>query len=72
MNKPSNSLSPADFASEEQIARNLERIRRIGDRGQTFELFEDERQAARAEVERQQAEDSAKRARGDDLPLFAA
>ncbi len=41
MNTPENSISPADFATPEQIDRNLERLRKIGDSGRTGNLLAD-------------------------------
>ena len=41
MNSPQNSITPADYASPEQIDRNLERLRKIPDRGRTGNLLAD-------------------------------
>ncbi len=75
---PGNSISRDDFATPEQIDRNLERLRKIGDRGRTGNLLAsweaDERARAakeRAEFYRLQDEEfdrrQALRARGGDL-----
>lgn len=72
MNGQSTGISREEFDTEAAIERNYQRLKRIGDRGRTAELFEDERIEARAEVDRQEAAHRARRARGDDLPLFAA
>ena len=66
MNAPDDNLPTL-----EQIDARLAVLRRRGDCGQTPELFEDERIAARRAVERQRAAEFARRARGDDLPMFA-
>lgn len=60
-----NSLTREEFASEEAIARNLERLKRLGDGGQTPGMFE-------AEEAAEYARKAQSVARGDDLPLFAS
>ncbi len=65
-----NTLQPDDYATEQQIARNHERLKKLR-APQTGNLL------AQWESEQQAAEDAAfearqvRRARGDDLPLFA-
>ena len=63
MSAPQNSLTPADYATPEQIDRNLERLRKIGDRGRTGNLLaeweakerEDRRRQLEAEFDARQA-----------------
>lgn len=76
-----NTITQDDYATPEQIARNLDRLRRLGDVGQTGNLLAEwdaaERQASMAArlahyaaAERERAAQVALHARGSDLPLF--
>lgn len=75
---PGNSISRDDFATPEQIDRNLERLRKIGDRNRTGNLLadweaEERERAAKERAERYRLQDEefdrrqALRAGGGDL-----
>ncbi len=59
-----NSILPADFATEKQIARNHDRVRELPDR--SVSLLADWEQQERT----RQAASQAQHAAGNDLPLF--
>lgn len=71
-----NSIQPADFATEQQLARNHARLQQLPVRSDSL-LSEWETEQARERAATYEAErdrilaEEAKRARGDDLPLFA-
>jgi hypothetical protein len=71
MKPPTNSLTPADYATPEQMARNHARLKTLPDRSAPF-TWADERAADRAQAELdemlEQAE--AQHAAGRNLPLF--
>lgn len=48
-----NTIQPSDFASDEAIARNHERLRLAGDSGRTVQMFASEDLTLRGELLRQ-------------------
>ncbi len=77
---PENSISREDFASPEAIERNYQRLARIGDRGQTGNLFAATGYGIAATGAEPAAdpfgeiiaEAETKFAQGGDLPLFSS
>lgn len=70
-----NSISPADFATEQQLARNHAWLQQLPVRSDSL-LTEWETEQARARAHAHETErarihaEQASRARGEDLPLF--